>query len=455
MGFIATAAKEPRRPATAGSEICCKLDERRIDANEVRDEEEEEEGGSDRSRASCRLVGARLWRDDLAGGGGGANDDSGASDMRRRGTSDDGASEVRRPAVDAGVGAGRREVRLDAVAGCLVIVDKSAKLWLDGNKRPALRTSLDPPDEKEARERSLGAIKLADRTSPPPPPTRPGVVVVVVAPALRIVSRSLRSERSRSNLAAVDSLRSPGVAGGGGAEVDEVGNADRRGRASRPVVAVAEGPNEGRTNDRRAAAGVARVDAIVAAAAGVVVLARVRVDACAVGAAAAAAEEDEETVCRCCCFCARNSSRRRLRRSAPDIAFAFAAGVGVGVAVLDCTNTGPRGGFVVVSVSVSVSASADAERARASSILSRSPSATASTTTVLAILDDRLGAVTVRVELANSEVTGETGGETEASRGGDANANASSPPRPRPSSRRRVPVDSGLSAPVGGLWFKL
>ena len=369
-------------------------------------------------------------------------------------------------AVDAGVGAGRREVRLDAVAGCLPIVDKSAKLLLDGNKRaPPLRASLDPPDEKEARERSLGAIKLADRTSPPPP-ARPGVVVVVVvvAPALRIVSRSLRSERSRSNLAAVDSFRSPGVAGGGagGAVVDEVGNADRRGRASRPVVIVggAEGPSEGRANDRREAAGVARVDAIVTAAAGVVVLARVRVDACAVGAAAAAAaaEEDEETVCRCCCFCARNSSSRRLRRSAPDIAFAFAAGVGVGVTVLDCTNTGPRGGFVVVSVSVSVSASADAERARASSIPSRSPSATASTTTVLALLDDRLGAVTVRVEVANS-VTGETGGggETEASRGGDANANASSPPRPRPrpSSRRRVPVDSGLSAPVGGLWFRL
>lgn len=433
MGFIAAAAKEPRRPGT-GSEICCKLDERLIDdATEVRDDDDEkdEEGGSDRSRPLSRLVGARLWRDDLAAGGGGADDDSGASDMRRRGTSDDGASEVRRlGAVGAGAGAGRREVRLDAVAGCLAIVDKSAKLWLDGKKRAPLplRTSLDPPDEKEARDRSLGAIKLADRTSPPP--VRPGVAVV----ALRIVSRSLRSERSRSSLAAVDSLRSPGVAGGciGGAVVG--GNAEVRGRASRPVVVggAVVGSSEGRANDRpAAAAGVAEVGTIVAA--GVVVDARVRVEA-------AAAAVEEETAC-CRCFCARNSSSRRLRRSAPDIAVAFAAGIGV--AVMDCTTTGTRGGFLVVSVSSSVSVSEEEDRARASS------------TTVLALLEDRLGAVTVRVELANSEVTGEPGGETDASRGGDANVNASSPPRPRPSSRRRVPVDSGLSAAVGGLWFKL
>lgn len=352
--------------------------------------------------------------------------------MRRRGTSDDGASEVRRlGAVGAGAGAGRREVCLDAVAGCLAIVDKSAKLWLDGNRAP-LRTSLEHPDEKEARDRSLGAIKLADLTSPPP--ARPGVAVVVVEAALRIVSRSLRSERSRSSLAAVDSLRSPGVAGGciGGAVVG--GNAEVRGRASRPVVVggAVVGSSEGRANDRRAAAaGVAEVGTIVAA--GVVVDARVRVEA-------AAAAVEEETAC-CRCFCARNSSSRRLRRSAPDIAVAFAAGIGV--AVMDCTTTGTRGGFLVVSVSSSVSVSEEEDRARASS------------TTVLALLEDRLGAVTVRVELANSEVTGEPGGETDASRGGDANVNASSPPRPRPSSRRRVPVDSGLSAAVGGLWFKL
>lgn len=215
-----------------------------------------------------------------------------------------------------------------------------------------------------------------------------------------------------------------------------MGNAERRGRASRPVVVVvvvvvvggAVGASEVRAKDRRAAAGVAEVDANVAA--GVVVDARVRVEE--------AAAASEETVC--CCFCARNSSSRRLRRSAPDIAFAAVAGVGV--AVIDCATTGTRGGF---DLAVSVSDSEEEDRARVSLTPSRS-------TTVLALLDDRLDAITVRVELANS-VTGETDGDTEASRGG-GDASASTSPS-RPSSRRRVPVDSGLNAAVGGLWFKL
>lgn len=358
----------------------------------------QEEEGSERSKDPA-VAGARLCRD--------LGPAEAADDSRCPSASvDKGTRDARlRPESPAGAGAavGTNEVRLAAVAvrGARVSshADKSARLRLDGNRVVAPPPPPPPPPVPTAnlagRSRSLegGATKLADRTSPPA--VLPAGVAAAIAP-VRIVSRSLRSERRRSNRAAVDSFRSPGVAGGGGGGPrsregsEAVGRAaaaaadDLRGRASRPVagVRVGSGPTiEGRDIERRP--GVASPEAVLVTAAAATVL---------------------------CSFCARNSSRRRLSRSAPDMGFA-------------------------------------AERDEPSdSSPWRSPSAT----TVLALLEARLdeAARTVRVELARS-APGDRGGEL------DCCGSTRPPSAPSPSSSRRVPVDSGWSAPVGGLWFRL
>lgn len=245
---------------------------------------------------------------------------------------------------------------------------RSARLLLAGSPRAP-----EPASERleESAADAGGATKLAERVIPAPG-VRPGVVVVV-----RTNSRSLRSVRSRSRRAAVDSLRSPAGVLGPRAVLLELrsraGNADDRGRLKRAAradetaVALAAGPSEA-------------------------LLAGVRAPIDVRSPLSFAVEAGGIPAWSFAFFCALSSSRRFLSRSAPVIVFFGAASTPWLLLSEVCED--------------------DLEGGASAPTPSRSPS-----TTVLVVLerfDRALGAaaVIVRVELASS-VSGDPGGETE------------------------------------------
>lgn len=247
---------------------------------------------------------------------------------------------------------------------------RSARLLLVGKSRAP------EPASERLEERAAdagGATKLAERVIPAPG-VRPGVVVVV-----RTNSRSLRSVRSRSRRAAVDSLRSPaGVLGARLAALLELrsraGSADGRGRLKRAArtdetaVALAAGPSDALFAGVRAPIDVRRPPSF-------------------------AVEAGGTPAWSFAFFCALSSSRRFLSRSAPVMVFLVGASTPWLLLSEVCED--------------------DLEGGASAPTPSRSPS-----TMVLVVLerlfDRALGAaaVIVRVELASS-VSGDPGGETE------------------------------------------
>jgi len=364
-------------------------------------------------RRRCAVV-----DDDEAGG---RRDERGASDLR--GAADAASAGVREadaapaPATsgrEEGATSERERTRPTPFEATLLDEDdaaplRSAMLRLDP------RSALDAAAGTGARALDLAtSVALHERTMPDDDDDDddgPGVALAS--------SRCLRSDLSRSSLAAVESLRSPGVLGGseselerertGPDEVDEAvlgaGSIDGRGRASRGAGAV--------TIEEPLCAGRRK------------------------GVAVAVVVEDEAESTGPAFFCARSSSSRRLRRSAPvsltDGVAARAAGALVAV--------GWRGGDGPTLPMPRRSPSATTTGSAAGA----APEARGETDDdEMALSKNEPSSVTVRVEQARVEVD-------ESSVGRSTLVGWIGLCRPSSS----VLVDSGLSMAVGGLWSRL
>lgn len=289
-------------------------------------------------------------------------------------------------------------------------------------------------------------IALFDLVSPVPAPA-PAAQGVPLA-----ISRCFLSERRRSSLAAVESLRSPGVLGASadgaaGLEAERggvpvfgaaalllllllllvvgAGSIDARGRARRPAPCAGATPVPGGLSDMRRL-GVALVELVAEDEAEDLLWAPTAAEGAPVAF-----------------FCARSSSRRRLRRSAP-VSFVVVAGAEGGLGGGRAAGGGRRGGDGPMLPRPRRSPSAttmagSAGGAAAAARMSESPDSCDGE-----LRKGESSSMTVRVEHASVEVDASSGGRsTLVGWRGDC----------RPSSS--VLVDSARRAAVGGLWSRL